>query len=94
MCAIASEYNPVRVASLALATRSLTVIPIPNSAIAFSPADLSAAARRVGYDAVQEAHSAQQAVARVLTDFSNTPRARVLICGGLYLAGEVLKENG
>ncbi len=73
---------------------SLTVIPIPGSAIAFTPADLSAAARRVGYDAVHEADTAQQALARVLTDFGDAARARVLICGGLYLAGEILKENG
>jgi dihydrofolate synthase/folylpolyglutamate synthase len=72
---------------------SLTVIPIPNSAIAFTPDELAAAAARAGFSAVARADTAQQALARVLTEYT-APRARVLICGGLYLAGEILKENG
>ena len=72
---------------------SVTVIPVPNSPIGFTPADLQAAAQRVGYGDAIAADSAQAALARVVTDFPAT-RARVLICGALYLAGEVLKDNG
>jgi dihydrofolate synthase/folylpolyglutamate synthase len=72
---------------------SLTVIPIPGSAISFTPAELAAAAKRAGFANVVESVSAQQALARIITDFPS-PFARVLICGALYLAGEVLKENG
>lgn len=72
---------------------SVTVIPVPNSPIGFSPAELQAAAQRVGYNDAAAADSANQALARIVTDFPAS-RARVLICGALYLAGEVLKENG
>jgi dihydrofolate synthase/folylpolyglutamate synthase len=72
---------------------SITVIPIPGSPIAYTPADLAAAAKRAGFSTVVEASSTQDALTRVTTDFPS-PFSRVLICGALYLAGEVLKENG
>jgi dihydrofolate synthase/folylpolyglutamate synthase len=72
---------------------SLTTIPIPGSAIAYTPQQLDIAATNAGFTVVRQAHSAQQAMARIVTDFP-APFARVLICGALYLAGEVLKENG
>lgn len=55
------------------------------------PADVTAdAARSVGIDAVEAA-----SVAAALTAIAAvSPEARVLICGSLYLAGGVLRENG
>ncbi len=48
------------------------------------------AARSVGIDAVSAG-----SVAEALADIAATsPHARVLICGSLYLAGSVLRENG
>ncbi len=48
------------------------------------------AARAVGIEAV-----AAGSVAEALADIAaRTPEARVLICGSLYLAGTVLRENG
>lgn len=48
------------------------------------------AAQNVGIDAV-----AADSVAKALADIAATsPHARVLICGSLYLAGTVLRENG
>jgi dihydrofolate synthase/folylpolyglutamate synthase len=38
----------------------------------------------------QEAASVQQALQAIVAD---TPDARVLICGSLYLAGSILREN-
>jgi dihydrofolate synthase/folylpolyglutamate synthase len=78
---------------LAAHAASLTVIPIPNSAIAYTPQQLAEAACNAGFTAVRQAHGAQQALAGIASDFG-APFARVLICGALYLAGEVLKENG
>jgi dihydrofolate synthase/folylpolyglutamate synthase len=72
---------------------SLTVIPIPGSAITYTPEQLAEAATRAGFTNVRQAHSLQQALAGILTDFSDA-FVRVLICGALYLACEVLKENG
>jgi len=72
---------------------SLTVIPIPGSAISYSVAELAMEAANAGFVTVRRATSAQQAIAGIITDHPGT-FARVLICGALYLAGEVLKENG
>jgi dihydrofolate synthase/folylpolyglutamate synthase len=72
---------------------SLTVIPVPGSPISYSPGELDIAATNAGFTNVRQAHSAQQALAGIVSDYS-APFARVLICGALYLAGEVLRENG
>lgn len=55
------------------------------------PAEVTAeAARQAGIDAVVAA-----SVAAALADIAATsPEARVLICGSLYLAGGVLRQNG
>lgn len=55
------------------------------------PAEVTAdAARAAGIDAVA-AGSVAEALAAIA---SKTPAARVLICGSLYLAGAILRENG
>lgn len=55
------------------------------------PAEITAeAARAVGIDSVQ-AGSVAEALAGIA---AASPEARVLICGSLYLAGSVLRENG
>jgi dihydrofolate synthase/folylpolyglutamate synthase len=48
------------------------------------------AARDAGIDAI-EAANVQDALASIA---QKSPNARVLICGSLYLAGHVLRENG
>lgn len=55
------------------------------------PAEVTAeAARKAGIDAVT-APSVAEALASIA---AQSPGARVLICGSLYLAGSVLRENG
>jgi dihydrofolate synthase/folylpolyglutamate synthase len=71
---------------------SFTAVPVPDNATSFAPGDLTAAARRVGFATVQEAPDVATALARVTAE--QGPRARVLICGSLYLAGDVLRDNG
>jgi dihydrofolate synthase / folylpolyglutamate synthase len=69
---------------------TFTAVPIPgepNSLPADATADFAA---RSGHRA-RVAESVAEAVARIA---AHTPRARILVCGSLYLAGRVLRENG
>ena len=77
-------------APLAKVAQSLTAVSIPGEANTL-PADVTAkAARDVGMQA-QVADSLDSALAAIT---ANDPHARILICGSLYLAGHVLRENG
>ena len=77
-------------APLAGIADSLTALSIPGEAATLSAAETAQAARDVGLSAV-EADDLNSALRDILT---HTPDARVLICGSLYLAGAVLRENG
>lgn len=69
---------------------SLTAVAIPNEPNTLSAEDTAQAAQKAGLDTLT-APDAQTAVARIAAQH---PGARILICGSLYLAGQVLKENG
>ena len=69
---------------------SLTAISIPGEANTLPADEVAGAARGVGMTA-RTAASALEALLRIAVD---TPHARVLICGSLYLAGHILRENG
>ncbi|MDE4174242.1 bifunctional folylpolyglutamate synthase/dihydrofolate synthase [Phaeobacter sp. PT47_59] len=77
-------------APLAPHVESLTAISIPGEAATLSAEETEAAAKSVGVNAsrAEDALSALEAI--VAEDAS----ARVLICGSLYLAGNILRENG
>ncbi len=69
---------------------SLTAVSIPGEANTL-PADVTAeAATRAGMQA-STAGSVTEAVAKIA---ATDPHARILICGSLYLAGAILRENG
>ncbi len=68
----------------------LTAISIPDEQNTLSAEDTEAAARSVGI----EATSAENALAALTAIIAQEPDARVLICGSLYLAGAILRENG
>ncbi|MDB4197583.1 bifunctional folylpolyglutamate synthase/dihydrofolate synthase [Ascidiaceihabitans sp.] len=71
-------------------TASLTAVSIPDE-VNTLPAPVTAqAATDVGMDA-DEADSVMAAVQAILKKQSD---ARILICGSLYLAGAILRENG
>lgn len=75
---------------LAQVADSLTAVTIPDSE-ATLPADVTAGhARAVGLPAA----TAETTLAAVTQLAAAHPGARLLICGSLYLAGDVLKENG
>lgn len=75
---------------LAAHATSLTAISIPDEINTLSADDTSAAAAEVGM-ATTTADSTADALAAIL---AKDPQARVLICGSLYLAGNILRENG
>ena len=68
---------------------ALHAVSIPGEANTLSAAETTQAARDVGIPA-QEAASVTAALDAIIVA---SPRARVLICGSLYLAGEILREN-
>ena len=75
---------------LAVQAQSLTAVSIPGEKNTL-PAEMTRdAALSAGMDAVT-APSVAGALAGIA---AGSPEARVLICGSLYLAGSVLRENG
>ena len=72
-------------APLAPCAAALTAVPVPGEANALPPSEVAARAAALGMPA-DVAASVAEAVDRA------APRARVLVCGSLYLAGSVLGE--
>ena len=68
----------------------LFAVSIPNEANTLPAAETAAAAAAVGIPA-QTADTVIGALAEIT---AMAPNARVLICGSLYLAGAILRENG
>ncbi|MCA3438566.1 MAG: bifunctional folylpolyglutamate synthase/dihydrofolate synthase [Rhodobacter sp.] len=69
---------------------SLTAVSIPGEKNTLPAEATQAAARAAGLSATT-ADSVLEAVQRIA---GADPEARILICGSLYLAGQVLRENG
>ncbi len=82
---IAGYLRPV-----AAEARSLTAVSIPGEANTLSAVYTLAAAARAGIEAGTAASVAEAVAAIAARD----PGARILICGSLYLAGHILRENG
>ncbi len=74
---------------LAKRVECLTAVSIPDEPNTLSAEDTAAAAAKVNLPATT-AGSVQNALEGIT---STDPHARVLICGSLYLAGNVLREN-
>lgn len=77
-------------APLAAQAQSLTAVSIPGEVNTLSADDTAEAASRVGL-AASTADSVTEALKNIT---ENDPQVRVLICGSLYLAGNILRENG
>ncbi|CUH65265.1 Folylpolyglutamate synthase [Thalassovita gelatinovora] len=69
---------------------SLTAVSIPKEANTL-PADVTAASAAQAGIPAEVAGSVRDAVQAIA---AHSPNARILICGSLYLAGSVLRENG
>ncbi|KNX41256.1 Bifunctional protein FolC [Roseovarius tolerans] len=75
---------------LAAQADRLIALSIPGEANTLPAEATAEAARAVGLRA-ETGETALQAVQRIA---AQTPQARILICGSLYLAGGILRENG
>jgi dihydrofolate synthase/folylpolyglutamate synthase len=69
--------------------KTLRAVSIPNEVNTLPAEATAAAASAAGLDA-----TVAPSVAQALADIAAAnPHARVLICGSLYLAGAILREN-
>ncbi|WP_407494393.1 bifunctional folylpolyglutamate synthase/dihydrofolate synthase [Pseudooceanicola sp. MF1-13] len=68
----------------------LSAVSIPEEVNTLPAADTAQAARDVGMTAF-ECDSVSEALGDIV---AKDPDARILICGSLYLAGQILRENG
>ncbi|PIW28073.1 MAG: bifunctional folylpolyglutamate synthase/dihydrofolate synthase [Rhodospirillales bacterium CG15_BIG_FIL_POST_REV_8_21_14_020_66_15] len=92
ICGMINSKDPRSfLAPLSAVAASLTGVAIPGEANTLSADDIAAAGRAAGLADVRTASSVQAAL-RGLTERAQGPR-RVLICGSLYLAGSVLRDN-
>ncbi len=73
--------------------RHVFTVPVVSSDAGRDPAELAAAARTAGLTA--EPASSVRTVLRLMSEaLAGQPAPRILICGSLYLAGDVLVQNG
>jgi dihydrofolate synthase/folylpolyglutamate synthase len=77
-------------APLRAVSETLFSVSIPNEVNTLSADDTACNAAAVGFDA----HSAQTVDAALHAISVQTPQARIVICGSLYLAGMILRQNG
>ena len=77
-------------APLAIQAESLTAVSIPDEVNTLTASETQAAAVSVGLPA----NCAENTAAALAHILDQAPQARVLICGSLYLAGHILRENG
>ena len=75
---------------IAAEAASLTAVSIPGEANTLSAEDTQKAALAAGI----RADTADSVLSAVRAIASRDPGARILICGSLYLAGSILRENG
>ncbi len=75
---------------LAGVAENLTAVTIPDEPATLPAAETAKIARAVGFRAGQ----AENVEAAIRSISAKHPRARIVICGSLYLAGAVLRENG
>jgi dihydrofolate synthase/folylpolyglutamate synthase len=73
--------------------RHAMIVPVPGSEAGFDPDTLARIAMESDVPARPFA-DVGAALASLKADWSAAPPPRILICGSLYLAGAVLKENG
>lgn len=73
--------------------RHVFTVPIPGSESAWSAEALAEAARAAGLSA-EPMESPAAALAALARSWRLEPAPRVLVCGSLYLAGDVLAANG
>ncbi|MCB8837278.1 folylpolyglutamate synthase/dihydrofolate synthase family protein [Aurantimonas sp. VKM B-3413] len=73
--------------------RRVFTVPVSMSEAGIDPDDLADAAIAAGLDA-EPCDSVEEAITLVSTNWQADPAPRFLICGSLYLVGEVLQRSG
>ncbi|MEX6507367.1 folylpolyglutamate synthase/dihydrofolate synthase family protein [Jiella sp. M17.18] len=73
--------------------RRVFTVPVHMSEAGIDPDELADAAIAAGLDA-EPCDSVEEAIALVSTNWQADPAPRFLICGSLYLVGEVLQRSG
>ncbi|MEF2070377.1 bifunctional folylpolyglutamate synthase/dihydrofolate synthase [Consotaella aegiceratis] len=73
--------------------RHVFTVPLHTTDAGFDPDDLADAAIEAGLDA-EPCDSVEEAIRLVSTGWRSDPAPRFLICGSLYLVGEVLAQSG
>jgi dihydrofolate synthase/folylpolyglutamate synthase len=68
-------------------------VPITDSPNGRPPGELAEAAQSAGLSA-EPVDTVEAALGLIADGWRLEPAPRILICGSLYLAGEVLKANG
>ncbi len=76
---------------LASVAQSLHAVSIPGETATLPAEDTARMARDAGFEQVTASDTLAEAVAEIA---AAEPQARILISGSLYLAGNVLRENG
>jgi dihydrofolate synthase / folylpolyglutamate synthase len=76
---------------LAARAASLHAVTIPGEPATLAAEETAAAARAAGFPDAQASGTVAEAVADIA---AAAPGGRILVCGSLYLAGRVLRENG
>jgi dihydrofolate synthase/folylpolyglutamate synthase len=71
-------------------TKTLNAVTIPSQDASFPAEKISEIASKIGFNA-RSAASVSDAITQIVTE--ETSPSRILICGSLYLAGIILKEN-
>ncbi len=91
ICGMLSTKDPVGfLKPLCDVAASLTSIAIPGESATLPAEDTAAAGEKVGFPR----RIAEGPAAAIRAIVADDPQARILICGSLYLAGSVLRENG
>lgn len=75
-------------------TSALRTVEIPGEPLSQKAPELAAAAQALSIPDVVASENVPLALKDLAMKANQTPQARVLICGSLYLAGQVLRENG
>ena len=73
--------------------REILTVPVTQSDSSFSPEELAATASKTGVPA-RPMGSIEEAIAAIAQDHAHDQSVRVMICGSLYLVGQVLELNG
>ena len=80
-------------ASFAGIARHVFTVPVGSSDAGIDPDDLAEAAIDAGLDA-EPCDSVEEAIRLVSSSWDDSRAPRFLICGSLYLVGDVLSSSG